>query len=41
VFGFLLEGIAAVIALAITIAIAFLLAAPAGVLIGRVFKPKQ
>jgi hypothetical protein len=40
-FGFLWEGIAAGFALVITVVIAFVLAAPAGVLISRMLKPKQ
>ena len=41
VFGFLWEGIAAGLAVILTALLAFLLAAPAGVLIGRLFKPKK
>jgi hypothetical protein len=39
--GFLWEGISAGFALAVTATLAFLLIAPAGVLIGGFFKPKQ
>ncbi len=41
VFAFIWEGIAAATAALLTALLAFLLAAPAGVLIGRLFKPRQ
>ena len=41
VFGFLWDGIGVGVALLVTILLALLLAAPAGVLIGRLFKPKS
>ncbi|MCL4529477.1 MAG: hypothetical protein M1282_08695 [Chloroflexi bacterium] len=41
VFGFLWDGIMVGIALIVTAVLAFLLAAPAGVLISRLFKPKS
>lgn len=40
VFGFLWDGIGAGIALIVTAVLALVLAAPAGVLVGRLFKPK-
>lgn len=40
VFGFLWDGIGVGIGLIVTVLLAFMLAAPAGVLIGRLFKPK-
>ncbi len=40
-FGFLWEGIVVAVALVLTALLAFLLAAPAGVVIARLFRPRQ